>query len=125
MENKNVFTYKYSAVQKKQVESIRNKYLPREVSKMDRLRELDARVGAAGLWQSLAVGIVGALVFGVGLCFALGVFSGPVWLTLILSALGLCIMLPAYPIYKIIYNKTKNALTPEILRLSDEIMNQQ
>ena len=66
MENKS-FTYNYSAVKNKEVESIRRKYMPHKESKLETLKRLD------------------------------------------------------YPIYRRIARKTKAELTPEILRLSEEI----
>jgi hypothetical protein len=75
MENK-TFTYSYSAERNKEVESIRNKYLIREESKLEKLKKLDYRVQSAGMIESLSLGIVGVLTFGVGMCFFLGVFSG-------------------------------------------------
>ena len=121
MEN-NTFSYNYSAVRNKEVESIRNKYIPREESKLERLKKLDLRVQMAGTIESLCFGIVGALVFGLGMCFFLDVFAGAAWLTALLMVLGAVIMIPAYPIYRRITRKTKAELTPEILRLSEEIM---
>ena len=121
MEN-NTFSYNYSATRNKEVESIRNKYIPREESKLERLKKLDLRVQMAGTIESLCFGIVGALVFGLGMCFFLDVFAGAAWLTALLMVLGAVIMIPAYPIYRRIARKTKKELTPEILRLSEEIM---
>ncbi|MBQ7319857.1 MAG: hypothetical protein IJW97_06765 [Clostridia bacterium] len=121
MEN-NVFTYRYSATQNKEVERIRKKYLPREQSKLEELKRLDGRVQSAGLLQSLSLGVLGALVFGVGLSFGLGALSGAAWLAPTLGAMGTVMMIPAYPVYKHIARKTREMLTPEILRLSDEIM---
>lgn len=121
MENK-TFTYNYSATRNREVESIRKKYMPHEESKLDTLKRLDARVQTAGMIESLSLGVMGALVFGIGMCFGLDVFGGADWLTLLFCGLGALIMLPAYPLYKGISRKTKRALTPEILRLSEEIM---
>ena len=121
MEN-NTFSYTYSATRNKEVESIRRKYLPREESKLEKLKKLDLRVQMAGTIESLCFGIVGALVFGIGMCFFLDVFAGAAWLTALLMVLGAVIMIPAYPIYRRIARKTKTELTPEILRLSEEIM---
>ena len=121
MEN-NTFSYNYSAARNKEVESIRRKYMPHEESKLERLKKLDLRVQMAGTIESLCFGIVGVLVFGVGLCFFLDVFEGGTWLTALLMVLGTIIMIPAYPIYRRITRKTKAELTPEILRLSEEIM---
>ena len=121
MEN-NTFSYTYSATRNKEVESIRRKYLPREESKLEKLKKLDLRVQMAGTIESLCFGIVGALIFGIGMCFFLDVFAGAAWLTALLMVLGTIIMIPAYPIYRRIARKTKTELTPEILRLSEEIM---
>ena len=121
MEN-NSFSYNYSATRNKEVESIRRKYMPHEESKLERLKKLDLRVQMAGTIESLCFGIGGALVFGIGMCFFLDVFAGAAWLTALLMVLGAVIMIPAYPIYRRIARKTKTALTPEILRLSEEII---
>ncbi|MBQ9750768.1 MAG: hypothetical protein IJV87_09370 [Clostridia bacterium] len=121
MENKS-FTYNYSAARNKEVESIRRKYMPHEESKLETLKRLDYRVQTAGMIESLCFGIIGALVFGVGMCFFLDVFAGAAWLTAILMICGTLLMIPAYPIYRRIARKTRAELTPEILRLSEEIM---
>ena len=121
MEN-NTFSYNYSAARNKEVESIRRKYMPREESKLERLKKLDLRIQMAGTIESLCFGIVGALVFGIGMCFFLNVFAGGAWLTALLMVLGAVIMIPAYPIYRRITRKTKAELTPEILSLSEEII---
>ena len=121
MEN-NTFSYNYSAARNKEVESIRNKYIPREESKLDLLKQLDNRVQMAGMIQGLCFGIIGALVFGIGICFFLDVFAGAAWITALFMIMGTLLMLPAYPIYRRIARKTKAELTPEILRLSEEIM---
>lgn len=122
MENK-PFTYNYSAVRNKEVENIRRKYLPEEESKLETLKRLDCKVQSAGMIESLCFGIIGALVFGVGMCFFLEVFAGATWITVLFMIIGTLLMIPAYPIYKKIARKTKAELTPEILRLSEEIMN--
>ena len=121
MEN-NTFTYLYSATRNKEVESIRRKYIPHEKSKLERLKSLDRKVKGAGVIESLGCGIMGALVFGIGLCFFLDVLAGTAWLTALFMLIGTLLMLPAYPIHRKIAQKTKEELTPEILRLSEEIM---
>ena len=121
MENK-AFTYSYSAERNKEVESIRNKYLIREESKLEKLNRLDYRVQTAGMIESLCLGIVGVLTFGVGMCFFLGVFYGAGWVTALFMIIGTILMIPAYPIYRNISTKIKAELTPEILSLSEEII---
>lgn len=75
MESNNVFTYQYSAAQNREVEYIRKKYLTREESKIEVLRRLDNRVQSAGIIPSLCLGVIGALIFGIGVCFGLDVLA--------------------------------------------------
>lgn len=121
MENK-TFSYSYSAQRNKEVENIRKKYVEREESKLEKLKKLDYRVQSAGIIESLCLGIIGSLVFGIGMCFFLGVFSGSGWITALFMTIGTLLMIPAYPVYRSIAIKTKTKLTPEILSLSEEII---
>ena len=122
MEN-NTFRYSYSAARNKEVERIRRKYESQETSKLETLKRLDRRVQNAGVIESLCLGIVGALVFGIGMCFFLHVFRGASWLCAPFFLIGAAMMIPAYPMCQRIARKTRRELTPEILRLSDEILN--
>ena len=79
------FTYQYSAKQQEEVRQIRQKYLPREEDPMEQLRRLDRSASRPGTIAALAVGILSALVLGVGMCctmvwgdtlFLPGVFIG-------------------------------------------------
>ncbi len=119
---KNTFSYSYSASRNKEIESIRKKYLPYEESKVERLKRLDGRVRTAGIIEALCLGIVGALIFGIGVCFFLDVFTGPTWATVLPMAIGTFLMIPAYPLNRRIARRTRAKLTPEILRLSEEII---
>ena len=122
MEN-NTFTYQYSATRNKEVESIRKKYIPKEESKLEQLKKLDARVQNAGVIESLCLGVIGALAFGVGMCFFLNVFVGTIGIAALFMIIGTFLMIPAYPLCKKISKTAKAKYTPEILRLSEEIMN--
>ena len=122
MEN-NTFIYSYSAERNKEIESIRKKYIAHEESKLERLKRLDMSVQSAGVIEALCLGIVGILTFGIGMCFFLEVFTGSPVLTAVLMILGAILMAPAYPVYKRLSRRKKEALTPEILTLSDEILN--
>ena len=115
------FHYSYSAEKQNEIEAIRKKYLPREEQedKLEQLRRLDAGVTTPGLITSMALGIVSALVFGVGMCCFL------VWNRFALGAL-LCVvgvvgMLAAPWLYRRLVEKRKQQIAPEILRLSDEL----
>jgi len=121
MEN-STFTYQYSATRNSEIERIRKRYLPKEENKLEKLKSLDRKVQNAGMIESLCFGIIGVLVFGVAMCFGLGVFNTMMWPAIPLGIIGMLLMLVAYPLYKYLYNRKKNELAPEILRLTEEMM---
>lgn len=121
MENNDKFEYTYSAKQQTELENIRKKYLPREESKMDRLRRLDESVTRPGTMISIIVGIAGTLIMGFGMCLCLewNLFVPGV----IVGVVGMAILAAAYPIYSKITQKRRDKIASEILRLTDEIEN--
>ena len=115
------FEYSYAAEAQSEIDAIRKKYLPREEqeNKMEQLRKLDASVGTPGLIVAMAVGIAGALMFGVGMCCFL-VWS--LWLPGALACvLGVVWMLLAPGLYRRLVEKRKAEIAPEILRLTEEL----
>ncbi len=68
MDDKEIFRYSYSAKQQGEVKSIREKYMPREESKIEKLRRLDESVTKPGKIASITAGIIGLLILGVGMC---------------------------------------------------------
>ena len=123
MEKKNNgFTYTYSAVEQEEVRMIRDKYIPREESKLDRLRRLDESVTKKGTMISIIIGIIGCLVMGSGMSLVM-VWQGDLFIPgIIIGILGIGIVAVAYPVYNIIVKKERERVTPEILRLTDELM---
>lgn len=121
MEN-GTFSYSYSSKRNREVERIRRKYLPSEENKIEQLRRLDRKADGAGVAEGLAVGIIGALIMGIGICFFLGVFGFGQLLSIFLLPLGLSVMVFAYPTYRKTSHNRRAELAPEIMRLSEEIL---
>ena len=121
MNNNPVFSYTYSAKQNEEVWAIRNKYLPKSESKLEELKRLDQYVHSAGVAQSLAVGITGCMIFGVGMCFAMQVIGHSIALGVFLGIWGAAAMLAAYPVYRSIFRKTKEKHKSRILELAAEL----
>lgn len=117
----NEFTYTYSAPRNHEVQEIRRKYMPREESKLDELKRLDREVQQAGIVESLSVGILGCLVFGLGMCLAMKVIGSSMLLGIIVGILGAAMMVPAYPLYRKLSCKAREKLAPRILQLADEL----
>ncbi len=124
MNQETTFIYRYSAKENKEIQEIRQKYLPHEESKFEELKRLDYMVQNSGMMESLCFGIGGALVFGLGLCLAMQVIGNGIFLIVlgvILGIIGMCGMLVAYPIYRKVFSRTKEKFAPRILELTAEL----
>ena len=129
---KNGFTYTYSAKEQAELKRIREKYTaPTEAEdKMTRLRRLDASVTSAAKTVSLIIGVVGALILGLGLSFCmteladlLGAYSDMAMIIgIAVGVIGGAIASLAYPIYNAMVKSRRKKLAPEIIRLADELI---
>lgn len=118
------FTYTYSASQQEELKRIREKYAtPTEAEdKMEQLRKLDASVTKPGVIAALAMGIVGALVMGFGMCCTM-VWADTLFVPgIVIGVIGIAGVCAAYPLYVHITKKQRRKLAPEIMRLADELM---
>ncbi len=124
MENNAVFHYQYSAKENAEVQEIRKKYMPRQESKLEELKRLDSQVQGAGTIESLVVGIISALVFGIGMCHAMQVLgSGMVVqvVGIVLGLVGIAGMLAAFPLHRKLHADMKAKLAPRILDLAQQL----
>ena len=117
------FEFTYSAARQEEVEAIRKKYLPKTEDKMEALRKLDKKVKNIPTTISLILGIVGILLFGLGLSMVLE-WKIVVW-GIIVSIFGFIPTLLAFPIYQITLNSMKAKYSPQIIKLSEELLNEQ
>lgn len=121
MNSESVFRYSYSAKQNEEVQTIRSKYLPKTESKLEELKCLDRCVCSAGVTRSLVVGILGCLIFGLGLCLAMGVIGKSVALGVFVGVWGLAGMLAAYPVQRVCFRAAKAKHSPRTLELTEEL----
>ena len=130
MDNNEGFNYTYSAKEQEEIKAIRKKYAASEESedKMTQLRRLDASVYSKASAAALAVGIVGALIMGIGMSLVMtdiGAVLGTVLAMGIgigIGVIGIVLVCLAYPIYNRTLKKEREKIAPEILRLTDELM---
>lgn len=121
MAEKEIFEYTYSAPQQSEVQKIREKYLPKEVTKLDQLRALDAGVTKRGTAVSLVHGILYALVLGLGMSCCM-VWADKLFLPgVLIGCIGLAGVAATYPIYNRIVKQDRERIAPEILRLTEEL----
>lgn len=123
--NNQAFEYTYSAPQQEEVKKIREKYLPKEESKMDQLRRLDESTTKKGTACSLMLGIASSLVLGFGMCCTM-LWSDILFVPgVIIGFIGIAGVSLAYPLSVNITKKERERLAPEILKLTTELMNGQ
>ena len=121
MAEKEVFEYTYSAPQQSEVQKIREKYLPKEITKLDQLRALDAGVTRRGTAVSMVHGILYALVLGLGMSCCM-VWAGSLFVPgVVIGCIGLAGVAATYPIYSHIVKQDREKIAPEILRLTEEL----
>lgn len=123
-EKKETFTYTYSASRQEEIKRIREKYAPpaREEDKMERLRRLDRAATKPGTAAALILGIAGTLVMGLGMCCTM-VWSETLFIPgIVIGIAGIAGICAAYPLYLRITQKRRDKLAPEILRLTEELM---
>ena len=126
------FRYTYSAKEQAEIKAIRKKYTPKEQREdpMTQLRRLDARVTQKATAYSLAVGVIGALILGLGMSLAmtdigaiLGMFENLALAAgIVVGIVGIALVCVAYPLYNHVVKKEREAIAPEILRLTDELL---
>jgi hypothetical protein len=130
MDNNEGFKYTYSAKEQEEIKAIRKKYAVSEEAedKMTQLRRLDASVYSKASTAALAVGIVGALILGIGMSLVMtdiGAVLGTVLAMVIgvgIGVIGIVLVCLAYPIYNRTLKKEREKIASEILQLTDELM---
>lgn len=127
MENKEGFSFTYSASQQQEVENIRKKYIPSEENKMEQLRRLHAIPTQKAQTASLAVGIIGTLTMGTGMSLAMteiGAVLGSMSMLvgILIGIVGMMLIALAYPLYNRVLKRGRAQIAPQILRLTEELL---
>lgn len=108
----------------KSVEKIRGQYTAHEVTKLEKLKNLDKKVKRGATVFSYIFGTVGSLVLGTGMCLAMEVVgSGLMVPGIVIGIAGIGLVSVTYPIYKKMIEASKKKHANEIITLSDEILN--
>ena len=102
-------------------ESIAKDYAPKESSKIVALKKLDNRAKLPATIFTYSCGIISALVFGTGMCLAMGVIGSSMILGIIIGIIGMIGCAVNYPIYKKMLEKGKSKYAYEIVQLAREI----
>lgn len=132
--NEDKFNYTYSApteAERIEAEEIRRRYSPEKSVKpeegaIERLRALDKKVKLPVQILAAVLGVIGTLMLGVGMCFAMNVFelkSNLIPLGVVIGIAGIALDIADYFIYKAVLNARKKKYANEILSITDKFLN--
>lgn len=110
-------------------EQLANEYAPKDTSKVVALRKLDAKAKLPANIFTYTLGIISALLMGVGMCLSMNVIgsgtTGMFVLGDIIGLIGLIGMGINYPVYKKILVRGKQKYAFEIMELAKEISDEE
>lgn len=117
----------YQENEKLIAQRIRGEYVPKEETKLSRLRKLDAKVKRPAEIFAYSFGSVSSLVLGVGMCLAMGVIGAalPMAVGIVIGIAGIGMATANYFIYKKMLRSAKKKHADEILSLSEQVLNGQ
>lgn len=107
-------------------EKIASEYASKQTSKIVALRKLDKKAKQGAEIVAFTLGIISALVLGVGMCLAMeqinfGSTTLDMVLGIIIGLVGIAGVSINYPLYKKILEKGKQKYGSDIIRLAKEI----
>lgn len=115
--------YRANEQDQKRAENIRRQYVSHEENKMEQLQKMDGKVKLPGRVAGTILGVTGALVMGAGM--SLVMVSNKIKKGLVFSIPGMAVALSAYPVYSLITDRRKEKYAPEIMSISEELINEQ
>ena len=106
-------------------EQLANEYAPKDTSKVVALRKLDAKAKLPAVISAYTVGVISALLFGVGMCLTMGQIgdgsTGMFVLGIAVGIVGMIGMGVNYPVYKKLLESGKRKYAYEIIELAREV----
>ena len=120
--NENKFEYTYTApteLERRQIKAIKQEYVGAPSSNMQKLEKLHKHVKSCALVPALIIGIIGTLIFGLGLTMVLE--WGLIFWGICVSGIGAIPMAVAPFVHKAILKAQKEKHKVEILELCDSL----
>ena len=109
-------------------EQLANEYAPKDTSKVVALRKLDAKAKQPASIFTYTLGVLSALVFGLGMCLTMGQIGSGTAASFVvgifIGILGIFGMSVNYPVYRKLLAKGKKKHAFEILELAKGISGQ-
>ena len=115
-----------NGVERTKVEYIRRQYVEQQPvkTKIEALKELDRKVKNPAEIFAYTFGTVGCLVLGTGMCLAMKVLGDMMVLGSVVGIIGIAMVCVNYPMYKKILARRKKKYGTEIIKLSNDLLNE-
>ena len=110
------------------VQKIRSQYTEKQHTELDALKELDAKVKRPANVFAYVYGSVSAIIMGAGMSLVMTDIGATIGLAntmvpgIVIGIIGLGMALTTYPIHKNILASRKKKFAPQILKLSEKLM---
>ena len=110
------------------VQKIRTQYIEKQHTEQDELKALDAKVKKPANVFAYTYGSLGAIVMGAGMSLVMTDIGAMIGLTatmvpgIAVGVVGMGMALTTYPIYKKILNSRKRKFAPQIMELSEKLI---
>lgn len=110
------------------VQKIRTQYTEKEHTELDALKALDARVKKPANVFAYTYGSIGAVVMGAGMSLVMTDIGALIGLSaamvpgIAVGIVGMGMALTTYPIYKKVLGNRKKKYAPQIMELSEKLM---
>ncbi len=110
------------------VQKIRTQYTEKQHTELDELKKLDAKVKRPANVFAYTYGSVSVIVMGAGMSLVMTDIGAMIGLTatmvpgIAIGIVGMGMVLTTYPIYKKILNSRKKKFAPQIMDLSEKLM---
>ena len=110
------------------VQKIRTQYTEKQHTELDALKELDAKVKRPANAFAYTFGSISAIIMGAGMSLVMTDIGAMLGMQetmvpgIVVGVAGLVLALVNYPIHKRMLNARKKKYAPEILALSEKIM---
>ena len=107
----------------KTAEKIRQQYVEKEETELDKLKVLDKQIKRPVKAFSYAFGTAGSLVLGTGMCLAMGVIGTMMGAGIAIGCAGIAMVSAAKPMHDKLLDKRKKQYSDKVIELSDSILN--
>lgn len=116
--------FSYDEKQLQTAQNIRESYGERRETDLEKLRRLDEKVKRPADILAYTLGVIGAIILGVGMCICMGVLgaSNLFALGIVVGVAGIAVVVANYFIYRAVLNSRKKKYSAEVLALSDKIL---